>query len=560
MFKPVLFSELKNYSAKKFRADLFAGLTVGVVALPLAMAFSIACGFPPSKGIYTAIVAGFLISAFGGSRTQIGGPTGAFIVIIASINTQFGYGGLAIATMLAGIFLILFGVFKMGALIKFIPFPVVTGFTSGIAVVIFSTQLKDILGLNHLEVPAEFLEKLKCIAMNLGDTSFSALGLTVGTVAVIMLCRRYFPKMPAMLIGMLLATVVSVLTGMDVQTIGDSFGELPRQLPVPALPEMAWGDMGKLISPALTIALLAAIESLMSATVADGMTGDRHLPNTELIGQGIGNIGSVFFGGIPATGAIARTATNIRSGGQTPVAGLIHAVTLMLILLIFAPQAKLIPLAALSGIMVVVCINMSEYHVFLRMFKGPKSDSFVMMVTFILTLLIDLVVAVEVGVVLAALLFIRRMAELAEVKEITAEITRADEHADEDPEATHNKLIPEGVAVYEVQGPFFFGAVDQFKDIAFCGLRRGKIKLVVLRLRYVSAIDATGLNVLHDFCEQCNRRNLPLVFSGVQKQPYKAFERDGLVKTLGEENVCRDIDSALVRVKDILAKVEQENC
>lgn len=552
MFKPVLFSELKSYNSERFRADLFAGLTVGVVALPLAMAFAIACGLPPARGIYTAIVAGFLISAFGGSRCQIGGPTGAFIVIIASIYSQYGYGGLAISTLLAGVFLILFGVFKMGALIKFIPFPVVTGFTSGIAVVIFSTQLKDIFGLSNLEVPAAFLPKLKCIAVNLGATDFRALGLTVGTVAVIMLCRRFFPKLPAMLIGMLAATAVCVLAGIEVETIGSRFGELPRQLPMPSIPQFDWHDIGNLINPALTIALLAAIESLLSATVADGMTGDRHRPNTELIGQGIGNIGAVFFGGIPATGAIARTATNIRSGARTPVAGLIHAVTLMLILLLFAPQAKLIPLAALSGIMVVVCINMSEYHTFLRMFKGPKSDSFVMIVTFVLTLLVDLVVAVEVGVVLAALLFIRRMAEIADVKEITAEINDQEGQAPDDPDATRRKAIPAGVAVYEVQGPFFFGAVDRFKDIAFGGLRRDKVRLIVLRLRHVSAIDATGLNVLRDFCNQCQKRNLPLVLSGVQKQPYKAFEGDGLVAQLGAPNVCRDIDSALIRVREIL--------
>ncbi len=557
MFKPVLFSDLRKYNLSTFRADLFAGLTVGVVALPLSMAFAIACGLPPSRGIFTAVIAGFLISAFGGCRLQIGGPTGAFVVIISSIYLKYGDGGLMASTLLAGLFLIIFGLFRMGALIKFIPFPVVTGFTSGIAVVIFSTQLKDIFGLTKLELPSGFVAKLTAIASHFGEVNPQAVLLTVLTVASIVLCHKFLPKLPSMLVGMLVGTFASVAFGFNVETIGARFGDLPRQLPLPALPSLSWAAIPDLINPALTIALLAAIESLLSATVADGMTGDRHRPDTELIGQGIGNFGAVFFGGIPATGAIARTATNIRCGARTPVAGIVHAVTLLLILLLFAPQAKLIPLAALSGILVVVCFNMSEYRTFLRMFKGPKSDSFVMVVTFVLTVMVDLVLAVEIGVVLAALLFIRRMSELSAVKEITEELKNGGgANAADDPEATSKKLIPDGVVVFEVQGPFFFGAVDRFRDMAFGILRRRRqMRIVVLRLRHVAAIDATGLNVLRGFQAECRRTGVALVLSGVQPQPRTALERSGLLELIGPENVCSHIDLALERVTEIINEI-----
>ena len=553
MFRPVLFSDLKHYNFQTFRADLFAGLTVGVVALPLAMAFAIACGLPPERGLYTAIAAGFLISLFGGCRVQIGGPTGAFIIIIASIVAQHGLGGLAVSTLLAGVFLILLGLFRMGGLIKFVPFPVVTGFTSGIAVVIFSTQLKEILGLKA-DLPAEFLEKLKFCAGHLSETNLHALLLCLGTTAVILGCRKLFPRLPAMLIGMLAATVAAVIFHLAVETIGMRFGELPQALPSPSLPDFRWNELPQLFVPAMTIALLAAIESLLSATVADGMTGDRHRPDTELIGQGIGNIGSVLFGGIPATGAIARTATNIRSGARTPVAGIIHAVTLTVILLLFGSQAKLIPLAALAGIMIVVCMNMSECHVFVRMFKGPKSDWIVMVITFLVTVLVDLVAAVEVGVLLSALLFIRRMALAADIKLITGELGYDGCSEQPDPDATREKHIPAGVAVFEVQGPFFFGAVNRFQEMALGMLRSGRPKLIVLRRRHVPTIDATGLHVISDFAERCRRENIPLVLSGVRPQPFRQFHKYGVSNEVGPENVCENIDKALVRVNAILAE------
>ena len=550
MFRPILFSELKNYSWKKFSQDLFAGVTVGVVALPLAMAFSIACGFSPARGIYTAIIAGFLISLFGGSRVQIGGPTGAFIVIIASIYGKFGDAGLLTATLLAGGILILFGIFKMGALIKFIPFPVTTGFTSGIAVVIFATQLNDLFGMGLENIPADFIGKLKVIGMNLPNTDWATFGVGIFTIVVICIVRRLLPKWPAMLIGMLAATALAQILKLDIATIGSKFGELPRTLPRPGLEILPVSRFHEVLMPAFTIALLAGIESLLSATVADGMTGGRrHLPNTELIGQGLGNIGSVFFGGIPATGAIARTATNIKSGAQTPVAGMIHAVVLMLILLLLAPQAKLIPLAALAGIMAVVCYNMSEYHAFCRMFKGPKSDWAVMLTTFLLTVFIDLVVAVEIGVVLAALLFIRRMSEISNVSAITGELA-GDTNEVDDPDSIGKRNVPADVVVYEVHGPFFFGAVDGFRDVVMKFSGKG-VNTVILRMRMVPAIDATGLTVLADFVQQCRKQNINVVLSGVQaeSQPMKAFKNFGLIETLGQDNICPHIDNALARAK-----------
>ncbi|MBE6363323.1 MAG: STAS domain-containing protein [Lentisphaerae bacterium] len=550
MFRPILFSELKNYSWKKFSQDLFAGLTVGVVALPLAMAFSIACGFSPARGIYTAIIAGFLISLFGGSRVQIGGPTGAFIVIIAAIYSKCGNAGLLTATLLAGGILVLFGIFKMGALIKFIPFPVTTGFTSGIAVVIFATQLNDIFGLGLENIPADFIGKLKVVGMNLPHTDWATFGIGLFTIIVICVVKRLLPKWPAMLVGMLAATAVAQILKLDIATIGSKFGELPRTLPKPGLEILPVSRFSEVLMPAFTIALLAGIESLLSATVADGMTGGRrHRPNTELIAQGLGNIGSVFFGGIPATGAIARTATNIKSGAQTPVAGMIHAVVLMLILLLLAPQAKLIPLAALAGIMAVVCYNMSEYHTFCRMFKGPKSDWAVMLTTFLLTVFVDLVVAVEVGVVLAALLFIRRMSDISNVSAITGELA-GDKNEVDDPDNIGSRDVPADVVVFEVQGPFFFGAVDGFRDKVMKFSNKG-INTVILRMRMVPAIDATGLTVLADFVKQCQKQKMDIVLSGVQtdSQPMKAFEHFGLIETLGKDNICPHIDDALARAK-----------
>ncbi len=554
MHAPSIVSSLKNYNRKTFFSDLGAGLTVGVVALPLAMAFAIACGsseITPSTGLITAVVAGFLISLLGGSKFQIGGPTGAFVVLISGVVGSFGFGGLVLCTLLAGLFLLIFGLCRMGSLIKFIPYPVTTGFTSGIAVTIFCTQVKDLLGLQiDRAVPAEFVAKWQCYFEYFHTVNYWAVLLSVLTVVVILLTKRAFPRAPFMLVGMLVSTAVCQWLNLPVETIGSRFGELPQGLPMPSLPEVDWNKLPQLVQPAFVIALLAAIESLLSASVADGMTGSRHHPNTELIGQGVGNIASALFGGIPATGAIARTATNIRAGGKSPVAGIIHAITLLLILMLAGQYAAMVPLAALAGILVIVCWNMAEVSTFTHLLKGPRQDAVVLCLTFILTVLIDLVVAVEVGVVLAALLFIGRMAQISNVESISRELEG------EDPEelpsrSRYLRQVPANVEIFDVQGPFFFGAVEQFKDRVFRNLG-GEISYVLLRLRLVPALDASGLHALEDFLAYCQRRNITLLLCGVQKQPLKVIRRDSpFMRELHAENICENIDVALARIAEL---------
>ncbi|MCB2156479.1 sulfate permease [bacterium] len=556
MFIPKLVVCLRDYSRKTFFSDLFAGLTVGVVALPLAMAFAIASGVPPERGLFTAIVAGFLISALGGSRVQIGGPTGAFVVIVAGIVAEFGYDGLVWSTLLAGGLLVALGIGRMGALIRFIPFPVTTGFTSGIAVVIFSTQIRDLLGLRMESVPAEFVDKWIEYVRHLGSINPSAATVGIGTILVIAVTRKFVPRIPAMLVGMLVATIAAAALHLDVETIGSRFGELPRTLPAPGLPSISFSELRALVPSAFTIAMLAAIESLLSATVADGMTGGRHKPNTELIAQGVANVGTVLFGGIPATGAIARTATNIKSGAKTPVAGLIHAVTLFLLLLFFAPLAKAIPLAALAGILVVVSYNMSEVNHFIGLLKAPRSDVMVLLSTFGLTVLIDLTVAVEVGIVLAALLFIRRMSEVTSVGMITREV-RGDEEEGPDPNALSLRHIPAGAEVFEIQGAFFFGAADRFKETLRTVERPPKV--LIVRMRNVFAMDATGLHLLEELLHLCRRDGTTVVLSGVHAQPLVAMQRKGLWDAIGEENIHGNIDDAIDRACDLLGEPRPEH-
>ena len=557
MHKPSLFNALKEYNKKTFLSDLTAGLTVGVVALPLAMAFAIACGckdITPATGLVTAIVAGFMISLLGGSKYQIGGPTGAFVIIIAGVVSQFGMSGLIMCTLLAGIFLILFGLLRMGALIRFIPYPVTTGFTSGIAVTIFCTQIKDLFGLKIAgEVPADFVQKWCCYFEHLHTINWLALGLSLFTIVVILLTRRFAPRAPFMLVGMLAATLVSVcfnLQDAGVATINSQFGELPKGLPLPTFSMPEWAALPALVKPALVIALLAAIESLLSASVADGMTGSRHHPNTELIGQGAGNIASALFGGLPATGAIARTATNIRAGGKTPVSGLIHAITLLLILLLAGEYAGYVPLPALAGILAIVCWNMAEVGTFMHLMTGPKQDRAVLLITFILTVLIDLVVAVEVGVILAALLFIGRMAQISNVEAISRAVDGIDEE-EQPARSRYLREIPDNVEVFDIQGPFFFGAVEQFKDRVFHALEHD-IDYVLLRMRLVPALDASGLHVLEDFLSYCKRHNVTLLLCGVQPHPIKVIRRDTmLITALGEANICENIDAALERIQQL---------
>lgn len=549
MFTPKLFSTLQQYDRAQLIADLQAGVTVGIVALPLAMAFAIACGLPPERGLFTAIVAGFLISALGGSRVQIGGPTGAFVILVSNVVAQYGYTGLVYSTILAGGFLIALGIFRMGALIKFIPFPVTTGFTTGIAVVIFTTQIKDFFGLRMETPPTEFIPKWNAYFQHFSTLNMSAAGLGVGCILLILLVRKNFPRLPAMLIAMSAMTLIAALFHLDVETIGSRFGDLPRTLPNPSLPPFEWSMLSDLISPAFTIGLLAAIESLLSATVSDGMIGGRHRPNIELIAQGVANIASACFGGIPATGAIARTATNVKSGAKTPVAGMVHAVTLAFLLLFFAPLAKMIPLAVLAGILIVVSYNMSEFKHFFSILKAPRSDVMVLLSTFTLTVLVDLTVAVQVGVVLASLLFIRRMAEVTSVGMITRELQDVGEDAN-DPNSIVLRNVPDDVEVYEVHGPFFFGAADRFHET----MRRisKSVKVIILRIRNVYAIDATGLHLLSEFHRQCQREGTQLVLSGVHAQPLVALQRSGLWDEIGEDNIKGNIDDALNRAREVL--------
>ena len=555
-FVPKSLTEFRNYTREKGAADFFAGITVGVVAFPLAMAFAIASGLPPERGLFTAIVAGFLISLLGGSKVQIGGPTGAFVILVSTVSAQYGYTGLAVCTAMAGVLLIMLGIFRFGGLIKFIPFPVTTGFTTGIAVVIFTGQISDLLGFRIGSVPSGFIEKLAAYGNNILSINYPAAAIGLGTILLICLCRKFCPKLPGMLIAMVAATLVAVVFKLDVETIGTRFGDLPRVLPMPSLPDFTAVNIGELIKPAFAIAMLAAIESLLSATVADGMIGGRHRPNIELIGQGIANIAGVAFGGIPATGAIARTATNVKSGGKTPMAGMIHALVLMLLLLFCAPLAKLIPLASLAGILVVVSYNMSERRHFVSILKGPRSDALVLLLTFILTVFVDLALAVEVGVVMAAFLFIRRMAEISNVGMITREL-RGDDNGKEDLNALALRVVPPHVEVFEVTGPFFFGMIDTFKN-AMRSIEKNP-KVLIIRIREVYAVDATGLNVLHELYHQLKKDGILLVFSGVHSQPLFAFEKAGYMDEVGRDNFLANIDDALNRAREYLGlpKVER---
>ncbi|MBN4057137.1 STAS domain-containing protein [bacterium AH-315-J21] len=555
MFKPKILQLLPGYNRTTFTADLFAGVTVGLIALPMAMAFAVASGVPPERGLFTAIVAGFLISALGGSRVQIGGPTGAFVVIVAGIVAKFGYEGLVYCTLMAGGLLIIFGLFRMGGLIRFIPFPVTTGFTTGIAVLIFSTQVKDFLGLQLTESSSSFIGQWYNYSIHFNSLDPTTAAIGIGTMAIILLLRAIFPRLPAMLIAMIIATAVASMFQLDIATISSQFGELPRSLPAPRLPSFEFAQLKELVMPAFTVAMLGAMESLLSATVADGMTGGRHKPNVELIAQGIANIGSAIFGGIPATGAIARTATNVKSGAKTPVAGLIQSATLVLLLFSVAPLASKIPLATLAGILMVVSYDMSELKNVGRFVRLPRSDAMVLLSTFSLTLLVDLVVAVEVGIVLAAMLFIRRMSEVANVEMITRDL-RGDDPESPDPNSIAVREVPEKVEVFEIQGPFFFGAANKFQD-AMQRLDRDVV-VIILRLRSVPAIDATGLYVLTEFHRRCHSKGVSLVLSGVHSQPLNAMIKSKLIDEIGMTNIYGHIDDALNGARVILGLPEQE--
>ncbi len=568
-FKPKLFSTLKDYNRKQFTTDMLAGIIVGIVALPLAIAFGIASGVTPEKGIITAIVAGLIVSLFGGSKVQIGGPTGAFIIIIYGIIQQYGFEGLTIATLLAGVFLILFGVLHLGTIIKYIPYPIVVGFTSGIALTIFTTQIKDLLGLTMAQVPSDFVEKW--IAYVGAFPTIDAWSAAVGIMSVVIiaswskLCNLLpltsylspLKKLPGSLIAIILMTVGALLLKQyagvgTIETIGDRFS-ISSQLPGAQVPELTWDVVKSLVSPAITIAILGAIESLLSATVADGVIGDRHNSNTELIAQGIANLASPIFGGIPATGAIARTMTNINNGGRTPVAGIVHAAVLLLIFLFLMPLAQYIPMACLAGVLVIVSYNMSGWRSFLSIMKNPKSDVIVLWVTFLLTVIFDLTVAIEVGLICACLLFMRRMAETTDVKVISQEINPEEESSDFQMGNLEHLAIPDGVEVYEINGPYFFGAGNKFEEI-MGALRhqRQKPRVRIIRMRKVPFVDSTGIHNLTNLCQMSQDEGIQVVLSGVNPKVEAVLHRAGFDAMLGQENICSHINEALDRARGMV--------
>lgn len=548
MLRPKLFTTLKDYNKQQFLADATAGIIVGIVALPLAIAFGIASGVTPEKGIITAIIAGFVISFFGGSRVQIGGPTGAFIIIVYGIVQQYGTTGLAIATIMAGIILVIMGLVRFGSLIKFIPYPVVVGFTSGIALLIFSTQIKDFLGLQISDVPSEFHEKWIIYFENFSTLNLNVLGIAILALVIMILWPRVTHRIPGSLIAIIVTTLLVIIFKLPVDTIGSRFGEISSELPSPGFYDIDLNVIRNLIGPATVIAILAAIESLLSAVVADGMIGGKHRSNMELVAQGLANIITPLFGGIPATGAIARTATNIKNGGRTPVAGIIHSLTLLLIMLFFGSYAKLIPMATLSAILIMVAYNMSEWHSFKSLLKSPKSDIAVLLTTFFLTVIFDLTIAIEIGMVLSVLLFMKRMAEVSNVSVITRELK--DEEEQPDPNAITKKQIPDEVEVFEINGPFFFGAAKKFKDQMSIVEETPKVRII--RMRNVPAIDATGLQTLKDFYNDAKKKNMHLILSGVHTQPLYAMTQAGIFDMYGEENIHGNIDDALDRAREIL--------
>ncbi len=554
VFQPKLFRTLKHYSKQTFISDLMAGIIVGIVALPLAIAFGIASGVSPEKGIITAIIAGFIISFLGGSKVQIGGPTGAFIVIVYGIIAQYGEKGLIVATIMAGVLLILLGLFKLGTIIKFIPYPIVVGFTSGIAVTIFTTQIKDLFGMTTESVPAEFLEKWACYFQHIGTIDLYSTAVGILSIVIIFLTPRFSRKIPGSLIAIVVMTVAVFLlkryAGItSIETIGDRF-QIKASLPGIAVPEMSWAVVKSLFPAAVTIAVLGAIESLLSATVADGVTGDKHDSNQELLAQGTANLITPFFGGIPATGAIARTMTNINNGGKTPVAGLIHAVVLLLILLCLGPLTKHIPMACLAGVLVVVAYNMSEWRTFRALMSNPKSDVAVLLVTFLLTVLFDLTVAIEVGLVIACLLFMKRVAETTNISVLTDEI---DPNADVDVALNAEHLtIPDGVEVYEIDGPYFFGIANKFEEQMVMLHDRPQIRII--RMRKVPFIDSTGIHNLTILCKTSQREGIRIILSGVNEQVHKTLEQAHFYDLLGEENICSHINIALDRARQLLSE------
>ena len=555
-FAPRLVSELRHYNKEKLAADLMAGLIVGIVALPLAIAFGIASGVSPSQGILTAIIGGFFVSALGGSRVQIGGPTGAFIVIIYGIvsNPNLGLPGLMLATMLAGAFLILLGVCRLGTIIKFIPYPIVVGFTSGIAVTIFTTQIKDLFGLQTGKLPGDFLSKWGIYFQHFDTLDWVTTAVGILSIVIIALTPKVSKKIPGSLVAIILMTVgvyfLNAHTNFHVTTIGDQFGEIKASIPSLQVPNLSWENVKGLFPTAMVIAVLGAIESLLSATVADGVCGDHHNSNQELIGQGVANICTPLFGGIPCTGAIARTMTNINNGGRTPVAGIVHAIVLLVIFLVLMPLAAYIPMSCLAGVLVIVSYNMSGWRTFMQLMKNPKSDVIVLLITFFLTVVFDLTIAIEVGLLIACLLFMKRMAESTQIKVIADEIDPNDE-TDAEVHEEH-LIIPKGVEVYEINGPYFFGIANKFEELMAAMENHPKVR--VIRMRRVPFIDSTGIHNLQNLCEMSHREGTHIVLSGVTPNVYSVLEHNGFCKLLGKDHICPNINVALDRAAAIVKR------
>lgn len=545
IFRPKLIDTLKNYNKEQLYRDTVAGVVVGIVALPLAIAFAIASGVSPDKGIFTAVIAGFVISALGGSRVQIGGPTGAFIVVVYGIVQQFGVSGLIIATFIAGILLTIMGIARLGNVIKFIPYPLIVGFTTGIAVIIFSSQIKDFLGLKMGSVPGDFIQKWQAYSLHFSSVSFYALAIGLGTVLIVALSPRITHRIPGSFIAIILTTAAVHFFHLPVETIGSRFGAIASSLPTPEMPGVSFAVIQQLIRPAITIAMLGSIESLLSAVVADGMTGGNHRSNTELVAQGIANICSSLFGGIPATGAIARTATNIKNGGRTPVAGMIHALTLLIIMLFVGKWAALIPMAALAGILIIVSWNMSELKSFLSVLRGSKSDAAVLLATFFLTVFIDLTVAIEIGMILAAFLFMRKMMQTSNVQQIAQP---ADDPAGD---VAPIAALPAGVDIFEISGPLFFGAAYKFRDTMKMIERPATV--LIIRMGKVPVIDATGLQVLKDVCGSLEKSGSKLIMSEINSNRVMAeLQQARLLFRIGKANVTSTFENAIKRAETLL--------
>lgn len=551
--KPQLLTSLKTYNRQTLTADIMAGIIVGIVALPLAIAFGIASGVTPEKGIITAIISGFIISLLGGSKVQIGGPTGAFIVIIYGIIQKYGIEGLMIATVMAGVFLLLFGLLKLGTIIKYIPYPIVVGFTSGIAVTIFTTQIKDLFGLTIESVPSDFIEKWGCYISHFSTADLWCSIVGILSVVIIALTPKVSKKIPGSLVAIIVMTVAALILKnyfgvTTIETIGDRFS-VSSAIPDAHMPAMTWDTIKSLVAPALTIAVLGAIESLLSATVADGVIGAHHNSNTELVAQGLANIASPIFGGIPATGAIARTMTNINNGGKTPVSGIVHAIVLLLIFLFFMPLAKYIPMACLAGVLVIVSYGMSGWRSFLALMKNPKSDVTVLLITFFLTIIFDLTVAIEVGLIIACLLFMKRVSEITDVKAVTDEIN---EESDMIKDNAEHLTIPEGVEVYEINGPYFFGAGNKFEEVMAAFGDRPKVRII--RMRKVPFVDSTGIHNLTNLCEMSHNEGIEVVLSGVCEKVHKQLEKARFYDILGNNNICSHINLALERANEIIGE------